>query len=201
MFTGIIEEIGKVQAFEAMSGGKRLHIAAAGMSPSLKKGDSLAVNGVCQTVTNFNEQGFTVECLAVSLQKTTLASLKQGIPVNLERALLANGRLDGHLVQGHVNGRGKIIALQKRGDNHYLKLELPALLMRGCIPEGSLAVNGVSLTIAERGSKTVSINIIPHSWAHTTFQFNRPGDLVNIEIDIFARYIEHFFNLQEKKYV
>lgn len=197
MFTGIIEEIAVLERMQTMAGGQRLNIGAPGVSPSLREGDSIAVDGVCQTVTRCGGQGFTIECLAVSLQKTTLGRLRPGARVNLERALPADGRLDGHIVQGHVNGRGTIISLERRGDNHYLGLALPPQLMRACIPEGSIAVNGVSLTIAGRTSENLNINIIPHTWNHTAFQFAQTGNAVNIETDIFARYIEHFFNLKE----
>ncbi len=205
MFTGIIEEIGVVKSVQTMSGGRRLRIEAPG---SLGKiGSSISVDGVCQTVVRHDTRCFTVECLEVSLQKTTLGNLREHSRVNLERALPANGRLDGHIVQGHVNGRGKIEDIEQRGDNRYISISLsPSLasslapqLMSACIPEGSIAVNGVSLTIAEMRKESILINIIPHTWEHTTFHFSQVDDDVNVETDIFARYIEHFFNVVRER--
>ncbi|MGI9255833.1 MAG: riboflavin synthase [Salinispira sp.] len=200
MFTGIIEEIGVVKSVQTMSGGRRLRIEAPG-SPG-KIGSSISVDGVCQTVVRHDRRCFTVECLEVSLQKTTLGNLREHSHVNLERALPANGRLDGHIVQGHVNGRGKIENIEQRGDNRYISISLASSLapqlMSACIPEGSIAVNGVSLTIAEMRKESILINIIPHTWEHTTFRFSQVDDDVNVETDIFARYIEHFFNVRRK---
>jgi len=208
VFTGIVEEVAVLERVEDMSGGKRLHLGAPGISSALRDGDSVAVDGVCQTVTGHSGRGFTVECLEVSLQKTTLGGLRPGSRVNLERAVLAGlvgsavgGRLDGHIVQGHVNGRGNIISIEQKGDNRFLTVALPPQLMRFCIPEGAIAINGVSLTIAEKTPPpcaALCINIIPHTWEHTAFPFLHSGDEVNIETDIFARYIEHFFGLREE---
>ena len=188
MFTGLIEEMGTIGNLERRGEYQLIEINARTIMDDLKKGDSVAVNGVCQTVTAFSETSFSVETLAVSLDKTNLGSLKKGDRVNLERALAAGSRIAGHLVQGHVDGKGRITAVRKRAENIFLEVLLPEDLVRYCTPRGSITLEGISLTIAEKRGSRIIVNIIPTTWQDTVLQFRRTGDLINIETDLLARY-------------
>ncbi|GAB4338778.1 MAG: riboflavin synthase [Calditrichia bacterium] len=192
MFTGIIEEVGHLSRIEPISGGIRLTVAAERILSDLKVDDSVAINGVCQTAVSVTENGFAVEAVGETLEKTTLGQLRVHSPVNLERALTLNTRLGGHLLQGHVNCVGRIVQLSPRGKNYYLQVSIPPQWQRYNISEGSIALDGISLTIARVFEDGVGINVIPHTVEHTNLKNKRPGDTVNVEIDILARYIEHF---------
>jgi len=188
MFTGLVEEIGRVRSKSRQGDYQHLTIDAQDVLDDLHRGDSISVNGVCQTVIDIDEKGFAVETLAVSLQKTNLGELKKNVKVTLERALKVNSRLAGHMVQGHVDGLGRVSALRRNKQNTYLELVLPDELMKFCVPEGSIAVDGISLTIAwVRGARIV-LNIIPTTWEHTLLKDRRIGDRLNIEVDMMARY-------------
>ena len=190
MFTGIIEEIGEISAIEKMANGLRMRVSAGKVLSDLKTDDSIAIDGVCQTVIKRDSGSFWVEAVGETLLKTTFRDYRPGRPVNLERALTLQTRLGGHLVQGHVNGTAAIRQLHPRGENYYLELLLPAELSRHCIPEGSIAVDGISLTIAAIQNSKIGINIIPHTIRSTTLQYRNSGDRVNIETDVIARIIE-----------
>jgi riboflavin synthase len=192
MFTGLIEEMGQVKTATPFRGGLRLGIFASGMSPALVIGDSVAINGACQTVVAADANAFQVECLETTLAKTGLGELRPGKGVNLERALKADSRLDGHLVQGHINGRGRIADIRRQGGSRFLAIHLDEDSALFCVPEGSICVDGVSLTIAAMNDKVISINVIPHTWDNTAFREARKGDLVNLETDILGRYVRKF---------
>jgi riboflavin synthase len=190
MFTGIIEEIGKISKQTYFRGGKRMMIRASKVLHDLEINHSIAVSGVCLTVIQVNDAGFIVEAVGETLKKSTLANIKTNTTVNLERALRPADRLGGHLVQGHVNGLGVVLSLTKRGENWFMEVMIPATLQRYVIPEGSIAIDGVSLTIAHIDNKRVGISVIPHTFKHTIISSYKIGQKVNIEIDFLARYVE-----------
>ncbi|MDZ7794459.1 MAG: riboflavin synthase [Spirochaetia bacterium] len=198
MFTGLVEEVGVVGRVNRRGVYQLLRINAQKVLDDLKLGDSVAVNGVCQTVTELHADGFSVETLEVSLQKTSLGSLKAGSRVNLERALQAGARMGGHVVQGHVDGLARITAVQRRGENVYVELVLPQELARYCVSEGSVAVEGISLTIAALRGSRITLNVIPTTWRETVLSDRRQGDRVNIEVDIMARYVERLLTSQKQ---
>ncbi|GAB4374083.1 MAG: riboflavin synthase [Calditrichia bacterium] len=190
MFTGIIEEIGQVTKLERIAGGIRLEISADTVLEDLQVGDSICIDGACQTVVKKSADGFTVEAVGETLQKTTLGSIIPGHRVNLERPLTLQSRLGGHLVQGHVNAAAPITQLFSRGENYFLEIRIPSELEKYCIPEGSIAIDGISLTIAQLQNRNVGISIIPHTYKNTTLQYKKIGDKVNVEVDVIARYVE-----------
>jgi riboflavin synthase len=190
MFTGIVEEVGEVVSLERETGRARLTVKAAKALEGTALGDSISINGACQTVAGIAGGVFSVWTLAESLKKTTLGALRAGDPVNLERALRADGRLGGHIVQGHVNAAAPIRALRSGGGNVYLSVEIPPDLRRYCVREGSVALDGVSLTVADFSAGVVSVNIIPATFEGTALKAKRAGDYMNLEVDILARYVE-----------
>jgi len=192
MFSGIIEEIGQIQKIDFISGGIKLTISANKILEDIKTGDSVSVDGICLTVTSFNKNSFTVDAVGETLKKTTLSKIKNKSYVNLERAIRFNERIGGHLIQGHINSTARIIQLKKIGENFLLQIELPNDLMKYIIKEGSIAVDGISLTVADIIDNKINISIIPHTWQNTTLQYKKENDLVNIEVDFAAKYIENF---------
>lgn len=189
MFTGIVEEIGTVRAIRRQGQFQKLTVAATTVLEETRIGDSISIDGVCQTVTSMDDGSFTVETLDASLTKTTLGRYRTGRRVNLERALTPTSRMGGHIVQGHVDGTGAVREICTSGYNVYFSVELPAELARYTISEGSIAIDGTSLTISELNGNVVVINIIPTTWNATVLADRRPGDSVNIEIDVLARYV------------
>jgi riboflavin synthase len=194
MFTGIIEELGRITVMEPVSGGVRLYLDAETVSEDLKIGDSIAVNGACLTVVRLQEREFAVEAVGETLQKTSIGKLNVGDRINLERSMAANDRFGGHFVQGHVNATATISQWYPRGENWYLEIEIPRELMRYIVLEGSIAVEGISLTVASLTDNCIGINIIPHTVKVTNLQFKNSGDPVNIEVDMIAKYIENLLN-------
>ena len=194
MFTGIIEEIGKIVKTTPIAGGLSIKIEANKILSDISVNDSICMDGICLTVTNFDDAGFWIDAVGATLEKTTFASVKTSSSVNLERSVRLNNRLGGHLVQGHVNGVGTISEIQKLGENYSLKINVPESLERYLIKEGSIAINGISLTIADIYKNVVSISIIPYTWQNTNLKFKKINDLVNIEIDILAKYVEKLLN-------
>jgi len=192
MFSGIIEEIGQIQKIDFISGGIKLTISANKILEDIKTGDSVSVDGICLTVTSFNKNSFTVDAVGETLKKTTLSKIKNKSYVNLERAIRFNERIGGHLIQGHINSTARIIQLKKIGENFLLQIELPDDLMKYIIKEGSIAVDGISLTVADIIDNKINISIIPHTLQNTTLQYKKENDLVNIEVDFAAKYIENF---------
>lgn len=196
MFTGLVEEIGTVRRVEGGTEYRRITIDASRVLEDLALGDSVSVDGACQTVTDTDERGFAVEALATSLQKTTLGRLARGSQVNLERAVTPRSRFGGHLVQGHIDGLGRISAVRRRGHNIYLEVILAGELARYCISEGSIALDGTSLTIAELRGTRITMNIIPTTWDNTVLRHRSVGSHVNVEVDMMARYAERLLGLQ-----
>ncbi len=190
MFTGLIEEIGKINRIEAISGGKRLEIFAHKIMEGLKTDDSVAVNGVCLTVTGLSASGFFADAVGDTLLKTTLKDIRPGMKANLERALKLSDRLGGHLVLGHVNGIARITQIKRLGDNYLLEISIPSPLTKYVISEGSITLDGISLTTSRVSEQIISISVIPHTYNNTNLKFLKNGNLVNIETDVLARYIE-----------
>lgn len=199
MFTGIIEELGRVAVMEGISGGYRLFINAAVVLEDLKIGDSIAVNGVCLTVVKLQNEAFALEAVGETLEKTSIGKLRVGDHLNLERSISGSGRFGGHFVQGHVNATGNITQWYPRGENWFLEVEIPRNLMRYIIPEGSIAIEGISLTVAAITDNRIDINIIPHTAKVTNLQFKHVGDPVNLEVDMIAKYIENLLTYKEQK--
>ncbi len=187
MFTGLIGEVGEVLSSRLAAGKRTIRYSAPKLGPGLGLGDSVAVNGACQTVSALFPGGFAAEALGATLAKTGLGGLRAGDPVNLEPALKAGDRLAGHFVQGHVSGRGRVLRVEAKALDRYLVIELPERLAEACLPEGSIAVDGVSLTIAARSGRRVTLNIIPTTWEKTTLRLRKAGALVNIETDVLVR--------------
>lgn len=190
MFTGIIEEIGVLQNMKRGTNEYQLTLSAKKVLQDVKLGDSIAVNGVCLTVTSFTSEQFTVDVMPETVKATSLQSLARGSSVNLERAMAANGRFGGHFVQGHVDGVGTIIAKNQVSNAVYFWIETSAEMMRYIVPKGSVAIDGISLTVVEVKDNQFSISIIPHTITETILQFKQHGDGVNIECDMLAKYME-----------
>ncbi|AFG37398.1 riboflavin synthase [Spirochaeta africana] len=190
MFTGLIQEVGSVVRLYQQGEAARLEVACPGIRPTLQLGDSVAINGACQTVARLTGDGAEFDTLSETLAKTTLGSLRSGDPVNLETSLTPSTPMGGHFVQGHVNGTGRLSAIETHEQNVYLTVELPQHLLQLCVAEGSIAIDGISLTTASVNDTAVVINVIPHTMQHTTLGSRRAGDLVNIETDIIARYVQ-----------
>ncbi|MFQ6114032.1 MAG: riboflavin synthase [bacterium] len=190
MFTGIIEETGVVEDFRAQRGALLLTVSARDVLQDLKVDDSISVNGVCLTVIKISNSNFQVEAVEETLRKTTLGALQKGARVNLERSLRLSDRLGGHLVQGHVDGVGKVVAVQPQQGGRLLCVEVPKGLLKYIISEGSIAIEGVSLTVARLSDNIITISLIPHTLNRTTLGFLKVGDRVNIEVDLIGKYVE-----------
>ncbi len=202
MFTGIIEETGVIRSLANGQSSAALTIGASSVLKDIKHGDSIAVNGVCLTVTGFTTNEFTVDVMLETLQKTNLGCLAAGTPVNLERALAVGGRLGGHLVTGHVDATGAILELKERGIATEMWVTVPVELERFLIPQGSVAVDGVSLTIASLRTGALMVGLVPHTKETTTLVGKKIGDLVNIETDLLGKYVSSLLqsgSRQEKK--
>jgi len=198
MFTGLVEEIGVVRSIHRKGDYSRIEVSAAVVLGGTRVGDSIAINGACQTVTSLTPSTFMVDALAETLRKTTLGDLRIADKVHLERALSLAARLGGHLVQGHVNGRARIREVRRMGKNVYLVLSLPAELKKYCALEGSIAIDGVSLTICALAPGEIEVNLIPHTLASTTLGDKKSGDEVNIENDIIAKYVERLLSINRE---
>jgi riboflavin synthase len=190
LFTGIIEELGSVEGLAVASAGARLTIAVETLTDGLRDGDSVAVNGVCLTAIDISPGSFSADVSPETLDRTTLRRLRAGKHVNLERAMLPTTRFGGHIVQGHVDGRGEFISATPEGDFWTVKIGFPDGLRRYFVEKGSVAVEGISLTIAALGEDHFNIAIIPKTWTETNLSSLAPGDPVNIEADVIAKYVE-----------
>lgn len=197
MFTGLIQGVGRLRALEPRGGDVRLHIDT-GTLPfaDVLMGESIAVNGVCLTVVAFDAASFAADASTETLALTTLGMLREGQPLNLERALQAHDRLGGHLVSGHVDGVGRVLDLHEDARAQRWRFSLPRALAKYVAKKGSICVDGVSLTVNEVDAESFDVALIPHTVSHTAFAATRVGDAVNLEIDLVARYVERL--LQER---
>lgn len=199
MFTGIVEEIGIVKSLEFKANGAKIVIGCQKVVEGVKIGDSIAIDGVCQTVIAFNSSEFSAEISDETLKVTTLGNLKSGNTVNLERALTLSSRLGGHIVSGHVDCMGKFINLEKLSDFYNLQFEIPEEQEKYVVYKGSITINGVSLTVANIVDNIVSVAIIPHTYNHTSLKDLKLGQDVNIETDILGKYVEKFLSAKDNK--
>src|SRR5215510_3388821 len=190
MFTGIIEELGRVRNVEPRGENARIVIEARTVTEDTKHGDSIAVNGVCLTALDVQPDSFAADVSRETLQRSTLGSLKAGTPVNLERAVTASTRLGGHIVQGHVDARGQFVRVDDLGESWTVRIAYPKEIGRYLVFKGSVAVEGISLTIAGLTDDYFEIAIIPKTWEVTNLSHLKPGDPVNLEVDIIGKYIE-----------
>jgi len=188
MFTGLIEQTGTIEAGRANGTARVLRIGTP-LAAELAPGDSISVNGVCLTVTAADAGGFEIDVSPETLRVTTLGQFAVGRAVNLERPLRADARLGGHFVLGHVDGVGRISALEPDGECYWLEVSVPQNLSRGLISKGSIASDGVSLTIARLQGTSVGVQVIPFTWEHTALASARPGDPVNLETDVLGKYV------------
>jgi riboflavin synthase len=190
MFTGIIETMGIVRRLSDGEGARRLAIESSEVSPGLKIGDSISINGTCLTVTELGNDGFVVEAVPETLRLTNIGDLSAGDHVNLERPMPADGRFDGHIVQGHVDGVGVVESIAPEGDGSRIRVLYPAELRRYLVHKGSITVDGISLTVAALDDDAFEIAIIPHTLEVTVVGKRRPGDRLNLEVDVIAKYVE-----------
>lgn len=191
MFTGLVKDLGELVQTSTIAEGKRLLIKAPKLINEIKIDDSVSVNGVCQTAVAIHGDSFEMIAVHTTLEKTTLGSLRQGDLVNLELAVRASDRLGGHIVQGHVNGLATLSAMKNFGSNYDLDFKIDPSLRRYIVAEGSIAIDGISLTVARVGADWFGVTIIPHTWNNTALAKRKIGDKVNIEVDILAKYLEN----------
>ena len=190
MFTGLIEEIGRVLWIRATDRGTQLQLAAPQIAEAVQKGDSIAVNGCCLTVKTRRAEQITFDLLEETLDRTNLRTLRRDSPVNLERALSAQSLVGGHFVQGHIDCSVRVLAFEQSGADHRLEIELPGDFAHYIAYKGSIAVNGISLTVAEVLPESFAVWVIPHTKRHTNLETIAPGDQLNLEFDLLAKYVE-----------
>ncbi len=194
MFTGIIEETGKIESVANGNKSAIITIIADKVLKCTKIGDSIAVNGVCLTVTSISGNKFTADVMAETIRRSSLGTLKHGSKVNLERAMAADGRFGGHIVSGHIDGTGVIRSLEREDNAVWVEIETPDKLLKYIVEKGSIAIDGISLTVAKLTDDSFSVSVIPHTGEETTLLAKKPGDIVNLENDIIGKYVERLMN-------
>ncbi|MCD5401446.1 riboflavin synthase [candidate division NPL-UPA2 bacterium] len=199
MFTGLIEELGRVEKIGRKGSSVRLTIRASTVLEDISIGASIAVNGVCLTIIGFSAESFSVDVVPETLKRTLLSRLHPGEKVNLERAVKAGDRLGGHLVTGHIDGLGEIKEKRRQGDSLILKIGILEEIAKYLVPQGSIAVDGISLTVVESDQNSFTVAIIPHTAEVTTLRFKTVGSYVNIEVDSLSKYVEKLMNPGEPK--
>jgi riboflavin synthase len=190
MFTGIIEELGSVRSIEERGENARIIISARVVTEGTNHGDSISVNGVCLTALDIEPDSFAADVSRETLQRSTLGALHPGAPVNLERAVTPATRLGGHIVQGHVDARGQFVSVENHGESWTVRIGYPRDIARYLVFKGSVAVEGISLTVAALTDEYFEIAIIPKTWEVTNLSHLKPGDAVNIEVDVIGKYVE-----------
>jgi len=195
VFTGIVAEIGHVIAIQP----DKLTVEADQILKGLELGASIAVNGACLTATSFTTDLFSVGLSPETLRRTNLGALKTGDPVNLERAMKLGGELGGHLVQGHIDGTGKIVGIAPEGSSTIFRFEAPDEIMQYLVEKGFIAVEGISLTVSTLGSRDFQVAVINFTLTHTNLQFHKVGDMINLEVDIMAKYAQRFSQFQRSR--
>nr|WP_202519077.1 riboflavin synthase [Streptomyces sp. SID1034] len=194
VFTGIVEELGEVAAIETLGDASRFRLRGPLVTEGAGHGDSIAVNGVCLTVVEFGDGEFTADVMDETLKRSSLGALQVGSRVNLERPMAVGGRLGGHIVQGHVDGTGTVLARTPSENWEIVKIALPGDLSRYVVEKGSITVDGVSLTVVEAAADYFTISLIPTTLALTTLGIKQPGDPVNLEVDVIAKYVERLLD-------
>lgn len=190
MFTGIIEELGNIKNIKRANNRYQLKIEASKVLRNIKRGESIAVNGVCLTVVNYNKNDFTADVMPETLRNTNLYRADNNAYVNLEQPVTPDSFLSGHLVTGHIDGTGKVTAIKKEGNARIVRVSYPAELNKYIVEKGSVALNGISLTIAANSENQLTVSLIPETWQQTTFNLAAVGDNINIETDLIGKYIE-----------
>ena len=190
MFTGIIEELGKVAAIEKQSDAIRLTIACKGVLSDLKRGDSISCSGTCLTAIEIDDKGFTADVMLETIRRSSLDGVKVGDPINLERAMSAATRFGGHIVQGHVDGVGEVVSREKSDNWDWVKIRLPKELMKYVVHKGSITLDGISLTVNDIDGDVIAVSLIPETLQVTTLGYKNPGDKVNVEADVLAKHVE-----------
>ena len=199
MFTGIVEEVGTMQGVRMGSQSGEIHLQASKVLEGTQLGDSIAVNGVCLTVTRMTGDGFTADVMPETLRRTNLGQLKPGDPVDLERAMAADGRFGGHLVSGHIDGTGRIVEQRKEENAVWVRIGTTPEILRLIVEKGSITIDGISLTVAAVDGDGFSVSTIPHTVAQTNLNQRRRGDPVNLETDVVGKYIEKLLRPEEPK--
>lgn len=199
MFTGIVEEIGKVKDFSISSDNAKLTILANKVIQDTKLGDSIATNGICLTVVDIGSNYFTVDVMGETFRRTNLGNLKKGQEVNLERALSLTSRLGGHIVSGHIDGIGEIQSMKKDKNAIWVTIKAESDILKYVVEKGSIAIDGISLTVAYVDKYSFKVSIIPHTNKETTLISKKCGEYVNLECDIIAKYVEKLMNKEPKK--
>lgn len=197
MFTGIVEEIGTIKKVVRGAKSSKLMIRGKKIFDDLKLGDSVAVNGVCLTVTEYGSNYFTADVMNETLLRSSLGELKEGSFVNLERAMVAGGRFGGHIVSGHIDGTGKIVKTEKDDIAVWYTISADRKIMKYIIEKGSVTIDGISLTVAKTGKTDFAVSIIPHTAKETVLGIKKTGDIVNLENDVVGKYIEHFLTFED----
>jgi riboflavin synthase len=200
MFTGLIETTGRVERVRRSETGLRVDIAASTVVEPFAAGESVAVNGVCLTAVDPDGERFSADISPETARVTTLAQVAEGRRVNLERSMRANGRLGGHFVLGHVDGMGRIAVLSEDAGNYWIEISLPRELAAQTVLKGSIAIDGISLTVARLTFDRVGVQIVPHTWAHTTLPDAHVGDSVNIETDVIGKYVARLMSAQAETF-
>ncbi len=190
MFTGIIEELGKVAAIEKQPDAIRLTIECKEVLSDLKRGDSISCSGTCLTAIEINERGFTADVMLETIRRSSLDGVKVGDPINLERAMNAATRFGGHIVQGHVDGVGEVVSREKSDNWDWVKIRLPKELMKYVVHKGSITLDGISLTVNDIDGDVIAVSLIPETLRVTTLGYKNPGDKVNVEADVLAKHVE-----------
>ncbi len=198
MFTGIIEELGTIKNLSIQGTSGQIVIEAEKVLKGTKIGDSIAVNGICLTVTSLQANGFTADVMAETVRRSSLGTAKKGDRVNLERAMAADGRFGGHIVSGHIDGTGKIISYRKEENAIWVEIETTEKILRLVMEKGSICIDGISLTVAAVGTNSFKVSVIPHTGEMTTLLKKKQGDLVNLENDVIGKYVERLLGFQEE---
>lgn len=197
MFTGIVEEVGTIKSIKNKGVCAELAVRGDVVFNDIKLGDSIAVNGVCLTVTSYGKDYFTADVMHETLKRSSLGNLNNGSFVNLERAMSAEGRFGGHMVSGHIDGTGKIIKIKDDGNAVWYTIAIDKKLSKYIVEKGSVAIDGISLTVANNNETNFSVSIIPHTIKETVLGYKKVGDTVNIENDIVGKYVEKFLNISK----
>ena len=196
MFTGIIEELGKVKAIEKQQDAIRLTIGANKVLSDLKRGDSISCSGTCLTAIEINDEGFTADVMLETLRRSSLDGISIGDPINLERAMNHDTRFGGHIVQGHVDGVGEFVSREKSENWDWVKIRIPRELLKYVVHKGSITFDGISLTVNDIEDDVISLSLIPETLAVTTLGYKQPGDKVNVEADVLAKHIDRLMEMR-----
>lgn len=201
MFTGIVEEVGMVKSIKMGAKSAIITIQADKVMEDIHLGDSIAANGVCLTVTSFDRNSYSVDVMHETLRRTNLGSLKSGSRVNLERAMASDGRFGGHIVAGHIDDTGTIISMEKDDNAIWITVQTKPQVLKYIVEKGSIAMDGISLTVARVSEKDFAVSVIPHTGSNTTLLEKKPGDTVNLETDMVGKYVEKLltWNVEEEK--